>query len=91
LLTLGISASCVILATADLDIYFRVVKKLGDASYGVYLLHFPAIVLVSKMTTNVFLLFLTGMFFGTLFGLFDHRMYRWLTAPWARPASAPVP
>jgi exopolysaccharide production protein ExoZ len=76
LLTLGISASCLILAVADLG-KSRIVKWLGDASYGIYLVHFPVIVAVSSIAALRFpWLLIIGMACGIAYGRFDYRLYR---------------
>jgi exopolysaccharide production protein ExoZ len=79
--TLGISASCLIVAVADID-RLRILKWLGDASYGIYLIHFPAMMSVASISGHHgYLWFLAiGLACGTIFGLFDHRLYRFLTA-----------
>jgi peptidoglycan/LPS O-acetylase OafA/YrhL len=78
LLLHGINASFLILALADLDIRSRIVKFLGDASYGIYLLHFLAMTFVAAyfQSLGFWWFFFIGMASGTLFGLFDHHLYR---------------
>jgi peptidoglycan/LPS O-acetylase OafA/YrhL len=87
LLSLGISASCLILALADLDIRSRVVAVSGDASYGIYLMHFPTIIVAARISpAHGLLWFLAiGMSAGMVFGLFDRRMHKTLaTSAWRR-------
>jgi peptidoglycan/LPS O-acetylase OafA/YrhL len=81
LCTLGISASCLVVAIADID-GPRILKRLGDASYGIYLIHFPAMMSIAWISQyRGYLWFLAiGLTCGIVFGLFDHRLYRLLTA-----------
>jgi exopolysaccharide production protein ExoZ len=81
LLALGISACCLIVAAADLGGAWRhTVRRLGDASYGIYLLHFPAMLALAQISEGGRLLwfFAVGLGCGFLFGLFDATLYRWL-------------
>jgi exopolysaccharide production protein ExoZ len=79
-LTLGIMSCCLILAVADLNIRFRVVALLGNASYGIYLLHLPAMIAVTTILPIGFLGLLgIGLISGTVFGVFDYRFYNLLT------------
>ncbi len=92
LLTLGIAASCLVLAVADLDLGSRIVTLLGNASYGIYLMHFPAMVFAASLAPGLAHLgfgyfFTVALIAGTGFGLLDHRLYRTLAAasrPWFR-------
>jgi exopolysaccharide production protein ExoZ len=78
ILMLGISAACLIIAVADAG-ESRIVKWLGDASYGIYLVHFPAMIAVSSLVQLRFpWLLAIGMVCGTMFGRFDHWLYEWL-------------
>lgn len=91
LLFLGLSASCLILAIADFNIRTRGVVTLGDASYGIYLLHFPALIFAAQISRahGFIWFFAIGIMVGYLFGLIDCRLYRWMIArPVARTASA---
>jgi exopolysaccharide production protein ExoZ len=76
---IGMSAAFLIAAVADLPIRSRLVRLLGDASYGVYLLHFPTIVLVATLySTDVGLgwLLAAAALLGIAFGIFDQWLYR---------------
>ena len=81
----GVGVSFAILAIADLNVRSRLLLLLGTASYGIYLIHFPAITILAKsglpLGSVAFLyLLLTGLICGGLFGLIDHRFYRTLIA-----------
>jgi exopolysaccharide production protein ExoZ len=88
LLTNGLMSSCLILAVADLDIRSHIVKRLGDASYGIYLVHFPAMIAASLLFPQIGAagFFITGMITGTAFGLFDHALYRRMVAALSKRA-----
>jgi exopolysaccharide production protein ExoZ len=91
LLFLGLAASCLILTLADLDIRTRSVLALGDASYGIYLMHFPAMIFAAHISrSHSFMWFFTiGIAAGYIFGLIDCRLYRRLIPqPVTRTASA---
>lgn len=77
LLFQGISAAALIVAVDDLPLP-KFVKTLGDASYGVYLLHFPIIILTINLFPNTVLwrLLAVTLIVGTAFGMFDHWLYR---------------
>jgi peptidoglycan/LPS O-acetylase OafA/YrhL len=87
LLMHGISSCCLILAIADIDIRSRVVELLGNASYGIYLMHFPAMMFAAAVSPShgIFWFFALGMASGTLYGLFDHWLYRRMTVQMAKP------
>jgi exopolysaccharide production protein ExoZ len=78
LLLQGVSACLLLLAVADLDIRSRLVELLGNASYGIYLMHFPAMMLATAVLPPLGMpwFFLIGIASGTAFGLFDHWLYR---------------
>jgi exopolysaccharide production protein ExoZ len=82
ILMLGISSSCLILAVADLNIRSRVVNLFGNASYGIYLVHFPAMIFAAAIAPLLGFawFFLIGIASGTVFGSLDHAMYRRVTA-----------
>jgi peptidoglycan/LPS O-acetylase OafA/YrhL len=83
ILALGISASCLIVAVADLaGAKTHAVRWLGDASYGIYLLHFPAMFAAAQISRGGGLLwfFAVGLGCGVLFGLFDRTLYRRLVS-----------
>lgn len=82
ILMLGISSCCLILAVADLNIRSRVVGRLGDTSYGIYLMHFPAMMVAAAAAPLLGFawFFIIGMASGTMFGMLDHQMYGRLVA-----------
>lgn len=85
LLFLGVAATSLLLAVADLDLKSRLVATLGDASYGIYLLHFPAIIIAVRLLhvqglAWLPMYFAIGLIAGYAFGLLDCRVYRRLAA-----------
>lgn len=100
LLFLGVSATSLLLAVADLDLKSRLLATLGDASYGIYLLHFPTIIFAVRVLDVQGLAWLPvyfsiGPIAGYAFGLLDCRIYRRLAANSSRifrlPTRAQVP
>ncbi|MFC7702431.1 acyltransferase family protein [Bradyrhizobium sp. GCM10028915] len=98
LLFLGISAASLTLAVADLDLKSRLATTLGNASYGIYLLHFPAIIVAARVLQQhglawFFLYFAIGTAAGYVFGLLDCRIYRRLMSgpSWWERATTQVP
>jgi len=81
-LFLGASTTLLLAAVADMNILNKATRIMGNASYGIYLIHFPVMVLVfpllPKMPTAlaiaVFMTIGTGL--GLLFGIFDYWVYR---------------
>jgi exopolysaccharide production protein ExoZ len=83
----GISSCCLILAVANLDIRPRIVETLGNASYGIYLIHFPAMMAAAAISPShgIFWFLAVGMASGTLYGLFDHWLYRRMSGQITKP------
>ena len=77
LFAFGASMSCIVVAVADIDLKSRVINLLGDASYGIYLLHLPAIILTKALapSTSFTLFLIIGMVVGIAFGLLDRAAY----------------
>ena len=77
----GICTVCIILAAAEIEVPHPI-KRLGDASYGIYLMHFPVIIFIaagaSKFGASLGLgwLLAAALAAGVMFGLFDHWLYR---------------
>lgn len=83
LLMLGASSSCVVLAAADIGSHLqKQIKWAGDASYGIYLLHFPVLMVAAKVFSFGFPMLLSvALICGAAFGRLDHWLYSYLTAP----------
>ncbi|MGW1421204.1 acyltransferase family protein [Bradyrhizobium manausense] len=95
LLFLGVAATSLLLAVADIDLNSRMAETLGDASYGIYLLHFPAIIIAVRVLhvqglAWLPLYFAIGLMAGYAFGLLDCRIYRRLAANSSRIFSLPT-
>ncbi len=81
-LFLGLCTSLCVAAVAEADVRMKALAIMGNASYGIYLLHFPIILFVSWLlppmplvvATALFLTIGTGL--GTLFGIMDHWVYK---------------
>jgi peptidoglycan/LPS O-acetylase OafA/YrhL len=82
LFAMGIYCCCLVVGFADLDVRSRAVLRLGDASYGIYLLHFPPMYVLSIIYPHPgdVWFFVVGIICGVSFGLFDHWLYRQMTA-----------
>ncbi|MEH2491844.1 acyltransferase family protein [Bradyrhizobium sp. AZCC 2230] len=84
----GLSSCCVLLAFAHLRAP-RIVMALGDISYGIYLMHFPAMVFAASFVTlPLAAMFSWGMIASASFGLLEHKLYNTLKAARSRPQSA---
>ena len=107
LLCVSLAATCLIAGTARVALARDASKdglltQWGDASYGLYLVHNAAIVLVFNALIGVrqvhwlagiLGLFAIGMGSGLLYGALEHRLYGYLKArfrraPWDRAARA---
>jgi exopolysaccharide production protein ExoZ len=75
---IGVSFSCLVVGLADFDIRSKTILRLGDASYGIYLLHFPPIYALSIVYPHAgdVWFFVVGMGCGVSFGLFDYWLYK---------------
>jgi len=93
-LALGVAATAIVALGARARNVAPVLTRLGDASYGIYLLHFPVLITVGyvmpKLTlfTNALLLFPFGLIAGAAFGAAEYRVYRMMTAR-LKTSSAP--
>jgi peptidoglycan/LPS O-acetylase OafA/YrhL len=76
MLALGIGAASLVVALADSRIPASV-RRLGDASYGIYLVHVPIMVAMSP-AVGLTGLTIAAFIGGTLYGLFDFWLYGWL-------------
>jgi exopolysaccharide production protein ExoZ len=95
ILMLGISSACLIVAVADLGRSCRkTIEWFGDASYGIYLIHFPVLLAVVKLSPDhrFLTLFSIALALGITFGRFDHWLYRSMIRKlWPRLAQPPQP
>jgi peptidoglycan/LPS O-acetylase OafA/YrhL len=84
-LFLGICTTLFVALGAGVESKNTVLEILGNASYGLYLMHFPVILLISWYLPVMPLFVATALFLaigtvmGTLFGVFDYRLYCWNT------------
>lgn len=69
MLTLGIGAASLVVSLADCSIP-QIVRRLGDTSYGIYLIHVPVMVWMSP-SMGLVPLTITALACGTLYGSFD--------------------
>jgi exopolysaccharide production protein ExoZ len=76
MLTLGIGSASLVVALADCDIP-EFVRRLGDASYGIYLVHVPVMVWMSP-SVGLISLTMTALVCGTLYGMFDFWLFGFL-------------
>jgi peptidoglycan/LPS O-acetylase OafA/YrhL len=77
-LFIGLSTTLVVAAAADFRLKSEALKILGDASYGIYLIHVPFMVFAvpSVAAWPTFSYFLIGAGAGLVFGLLDRALYR---------------
>lgn len=73
MLALGIGSASLVVAVADCSIP-PPVRRLGDASYGIYLVHVPVMVAMSPLMSLAWLT-MAALICGTLYGLFDFWLY----------------
>jgi exopolysaccharide production protein ExoZ len=90
MLTLGIGSASLVVAVADCDIP-GLVRRLGETSYGIYLVHVPVMVSMSP-SMGATSLAVAALVCGILYGLFDFWLYGLLANKRAAaPAVRPVP
>jgi exopolysaccharide production protein ExoZ len=93
MLALGIGSASLVVAIADCSIP-RFVRRLGDTSYGIYLVHVPIMVAMSPFVSLAWLT-MAALICGTLYGLFDVWLHGLLvnkraTAPVVRTVPGPT-
>jgi exopolysaccharide production protein ExoZ len=84
LLTLGVGLSALLVALTQVERWPRIALMLGDASYGVFLLHYAAILAAATWLAGTALsafalwpiLFLAGVIVGVPFGLAEFSFHR---------------
>ena len=105
LLVLALGLSAILLVVAKIDRWPRITLMLGNASYGVFLLHYAPMVVAAAMLTGSGysagelwpLMVLIGLVVGIPFGLAEfafhrtalRRILRFFQAPVAQPAKLP--
>ena len=105
LLVLALGLSAILLAVTKIDRWPRIALALGNASYGVFLLHYAPMVVAAAMLTGYGysagalwpLMVLIGLVVGIPFGLAEfafhrialRRILRFFRAPVAAPANLP--
>jgi peptidoglycan/LPS O-acetylase OafA/YrhL len=72
MLALGVGSASLLVVTAEYSIPVFL-QRLGDASYGIYLVHVPVMIAIFPSAGPVWLA-ITSLVFGALYGLFV-RLY----------------
>ncbi|MDF0583777.1 acyltransferase family protein [Bradyrhizobium yuanmingense] len=90
MLALGIGSASLLVVVAERSIP-AFLRRLGDASYGIYLVHVPVMVAISP-SAGIARLTMISLILGTLYGLFDVWLYSLLVNKRAMaPAARAVP
>ena len=80
-LVYGLTVGCIVLLFSKLDKCIPFLKPVGDASYGLYLIHSIVIVFTASIikVSNVFvmilLLIIAGLSVGIIYGLIEKRLH----------------